>query len=126
MEKTQAVQGLAALAQESRLGIFRELVRAGPEGLPAGAVGDALSLPSATLSFHLKELKAAGLVTSRREGRRIIYAADFDAMNALLVYLTEDCCLGQVALCQAPAPGSARRRASGGAARARARRAARP
>lgn len=117
MEKSSAVHALGALAQESRLDIFRELVRAGPDGLPAGVVGDALSLPSATLSFHLKELRAAGLVESRREGRRVIYAADYDTMNALLVYLTEDCCLGQVALCKPSA--------SSAGTRPRARRAAR-
>lgn len=119
MEKKAALAALAALAGESRLDIFRELVRAGPGGVPAGTVGETLALPSATLSFHLKELRAAGLVDSRREGRRIIYAADYDTMNALLVYLTEDCCLGQVALCRVPAPeaapgaGGARRPGSG-------------
>jgi ArsR family transcriptional regulator, arsenate/arsenite/antimonite-responsive transcriptional repressor len=92
MEKTDALVALAALAQESRLDIFRLLVRAGPEGMPAGRIGEQLGLPSATLAFHLKELKNAGLATFTRNGRSLIYAAAYPTMNALLEYLTENCC----------------------------------
>jgi DNA-binding transcriptional ArsR family regulator len=94
MEKQLAISALAALAQETRLDVFRLLVRAGPEGLPAGAVGEALGVPSATLSFHLKELKNAGIVRCEREGRSLIYSADCDAIGALIRFLTENCCEG--------------------------------
>lgn len=94
MEKQDVITALAALAQETRLDLFRLLVQAGPEGLPAGAIADALGVPSATLSFHLKELKNAGVVGCRREGRSLIYSPDFGAMSALLGYLTENCCAG--------------------------------
>jgi DNA-binding transcriptional ArsR family regulator len=103
MEKTEAVAALAALAQGSRLDVFRLLVQAGSDGLPAGQIGDRLGLPGATLSFHLKELKHAGLVTFRRDGRSLIYTAEYDAMNALLAYLTENCCQGDTAVCSAGA-----------------------
>lgn len=103
MEREAVLQALAALSQGSRLDIFRHLVSLGPDGSPAGHIGDSLGLPAATLSFHLKELKAAGLLVARREGRRIIYAADFDVMNALLAYLAENCCQGSDETC-APAP----------------------
>jgi ArsR family transcriptional regulator len=89
-----AVSRLAALAQGSRLAVFRLLVQRGPEGLPAGEIASRLKLPAATLSFHLKELSNAGLLKSRQEGRFIYYAPDFKAMNALLAYLTENCCAG--------------------------------
>jgi ArsR family transcriptional regulator, arsenate/arsenite/antimonite-responsive transcriptional repressor len=92
MEKPAAITALAALAQESRLDIFRLLVETGPAGLPAGQIGEALGLPSATLAFHLKELKIAGLATCTRNGRSLIYAAAYPTMNALLAYLTENCC----------------------------------
>jgi ArsR family transcriptional regulator len=92
MEKIAALAALAALAQESRLDIYRLLVQAGPDGMPAGHIGEQLGLPSATLAFHLKELKNAGLVTVTRNGRSLIYAAEYPAMNALLFYLTENCC----------------------------------
>ncbi|MPZ11563.1 MAG: metalloregulator ArsR/SmtB family transcription factor [Kiloniellaceae bacterium] len=95
MEKVDALAGLAALAQETRLDIFRLLVEGGPAGLPAGEIGSRLSLPAATLSFHLKELRQAGLVGSRRVGRSLIYAADFPAMRELVAYLTENCCAGR-------------------------------
>jgi len=95
MEKQDALSALAALAQETRLDVFRILVRAGPEGLPAGAIADSLGVRSATLSFHLKELKGAGIVDCRREGRSLIYTADFDAMGSLVDYLTENCCQGE-------------------------------
>lgn len=107
MEKQDAIHALAALAHETRLDVFRLLVRSGPEGLPAGAIADALAVPSATLSFHLKELKNAGVVACRRDGRSLIYRPDFGAMNALLGFLTENCCEG--AGC-APVPDGRRRR----------------
>jgi DNA-binding transcriptional ArsR family regulator len=94
MESTQAVAALAALAQEHRLAVFRLLVQSGPQGMPAGQVADALALAPNTLSFHFDRLRVAGLVTVRREGRSMIYAARFEAMNALLGFLTENCCQG--------------------------------
>ncbi|HTW27172.1 MAG TPA: metalloregulator ArsR/SmtB family transcription factor [Acetobacteraceae bacterium] len=99
MEKSSAIAALAALAQDSRLDIFRLLVQAGTEGLPAGRIGERLGLPSATLSFHLNQLRQAGLVTFRRDGRSLIYAAEYPVMNALLGYLTENCCQGDPAAC---------------------------
>jgi len=107
MEKTAVLAALAALAQETRLDIFRLLVQTGPAGLPAGRIGEELRLPSATLAFHLKELKIAGLLTCTRQGRSLIYAAAYPAMNALLAYLTENCCGQPSALslpvCETPA-----------------------
>jgi DNA-binding transcriptional ArsR family regulator len=94
MEKTNAVAALAALAQDNRLDVFRLLVQAGPGGLPAGQVATALELAPNTLSFHFDRLRSAGLVTVRRAGRSMIYAARFETMNALLGYLTENCCQG--------------------------------
>jgi len=94
VEKQDAIQALAALAQETRLDIFRLLGRAGHEGLAAGAIADALDVPSATLSFHLKELKSAGVARCRREGRSLIYSPDFDAVNELLGFMMENCCEG--------------------------------
>src|SRR5437773_9739009 len=94
MEKSNAVAALAALAQDSRLDVFRLLVEAGPNGMPAGEIADALDLAPNTLTFHFDRLRAAGLVTVRREGRSMIYAARFETMNALLGYLTENCCAG--------------------------------
>ena len=94
MEKQVAISALAALAQETRLDVFRLLVQAGPEGLPAGAVGDALGIASGTLSFHLKELKSAGLVRCERHGRSRIYSPDLSAVNELLAFLTANCCQG--------------------------------
>jgi DNA-binding transcriptional ArsR family regulator len=85
---------LAALAQETRLDVFRLLVQAGPAGMPAGEVGAALGLAPATLSFHLKELRSAGLIRDERAGRSRIYRPDFDVAQALVAYLTEDCCRG--------------------------------
>jgi DNA-binding transcriptional ArsR family regulator len=95
MEMTQAVDALAALAQVSRLQIYRLLVQAGPEGMPAGKIGEQLELPAATLSFHLAQLTRAGLARSRQEGRFVIYSADYAAMNNLVGYLTENCCGGR-------------------------------
>jgi len=101
VESKQAVQSLSALAQDTRLGIYRLLVQAGPEGMAAGAIGEKLDLAPATLSFHLAGLTRAGLARSRQEGRFVIYSADFEAMNALLGYLSENCCGGRSC---APAP----------------------
>lgn len=95
MKSITAVTRLAALAQDSRLAVFRLLVQKGPEGLCVGDIQSALKVPSATLSFHLKELVNAGLLKSRQEGRFIYYAPDFKAMNDLLGYLTENCCAGE-------------------------------
>jgi len=94
MEKTDAVSALAALAQDNRLDVFRLLVQAGPAGMPAGAIAEALDLAPNTLTFHFDRLRTAGLVTVRRDGRSMIYAAQFDTMNALLGFLTENCCGG--------------------------------
>jgi ArsR family transcriptional regulator len=99
MEKSAALIALSALAQESRLDIFRLLVGAGAGGMPAGKIGEQLGLPSATLAFHLKELKNAGLATFTRDGRSLIYAAVYPTMNELLGYLTENCCQGNPAAC---------------------------
>src|ERR1700677_683363 len=94
MKKTEVVVALAALAQDNRLDVFRLLVEAGPEGMPAGAVATALDLAPNTLTFHFDRLRTAGLVTVRRDGRSMIYAARFATMNALLGYLTDNCCGG--------------------------------
>lgn len=94
MEILTATRALASLAHENRLGIFRLLVQAGEAGLPVGQINQTIQIPPATLSFHLKELTHAGLVASRQEGRFIYYKANFDAMNALMAYLTENCCQG--------------------------------
>lgn len=102
MEKIDAVAALAALAQENRLEAFRLLVRAGPEGLAAGEVATSLGVAPNTLTFHFDRLRMAGLITVRREGRSMIYAARYEIMNALLAYLTENCCSGKVGAC-APA-----------------------
>lgn len=94
MQKRDALAALAALAQDNRLDVFRLLVEAGREGMPAGQVAEKLKLAPNTLSFHFDRLRDAGLVTVRREGRSMIYAAQYDTMNALLGYLTENCCRG--------------------------------
>ena len=94
MEKIDVVAALAALAQENRLDVFRLLVEAGPEGMPAGVVATSLGVAPNTLTFHFDRLRAAGLVTVRRDGRSMIYAARFDTMNSLLAYLTDNCCGG--------------------------------
>jgi ArsR family transcriptional regulator, arsenate/arsenite/antimonite-responsive transcriptional repressor len=90
--KREALAALAALAQDNRLDIFRLLVEAGPEGMPAGGVATALKLAPNTLTFHFDRLRESDLITVRREGRSMIYAARFDTMNGLLGYLTENCC----------------------------------
>jgi DNA-binding transcriptional ArsR family regulator len=102
MEKTTAIAALAALAQSSRLDVFRLLVQTGADGLTPGQIADRLGLPAATLSFHLNQLRQAGLVSFRRDGRSLIYGAEYGAMNALLGYLTENCCQGDTAACIIP------------------------
>jgi ArsR family transcriptional regulator, arsenate/arsenite/antimonite-responsive transcriptional repressor len=105
MKIDTAVTRLAALAQASRLSVFRLLVQRGPEGMPAGEIAEKLKMSSNLMSFHLKELSNAGLLKSRQDGRFIYYSPDFKAMNALLDYLTEHCCTGSVAQtdCSVPA-----------------------
>jgi DNA-binding transcriptional ArsR family regulator len=99
MEKRDAVAALAALAQDNRLDVFRLLVQAGPEGMAAGLVADKLGLAPNTLTFHFDRLRFAGLVTVRRNGRSMIYAARFEAMNDLVSFLTENCCQGAQERC---------------------------
>jgi DNA-binding transcriptional ArsR family regulator len=94
MRKDHAVLALAALAQDNRLDVFRLLVQAGPDGMPAGRVAEALDLAPNTLTFHFDRLRDAGLVTVRREGRSMIYAAHYETMNGLISFLTENCCKG--------------------------------
>ena len=98
MEKKGAIAALGALAQETRLDVFRLLVTQGPAGLPAGVIADRLGVLPASLTFHLQQLLHAGLVTQRRLGRQLIYSAEYGTMNALLAYLTENCC-GRDAVC---------------------------
>jgi ArsR family transcriptional regulator len=108
METTQAIQALSALAQESRLSIFRLLVEAGPAGLAAGTIGEKLDLAPATLSFHLAGLTRAGLAQSRQDGRFVIYSANFQSMNGLVSFLTDNCCGGascEPAACQPTSKG---------------------
>src|ERR1700730_8433151 len=99
MEKISAVTALAALAQGSRLDVFRLLVEAGPNGMPAGEIADTLGLAPNTLTFHFDRLRVAGLVTVRRDGRSMIYAARFETMNGLVSFLTENCCQGASSTC---------------------------
>ena len=100
METKQAVKALAALAQETRLSVFRALVEAGTEGMSAGDLAKQLNVPAATLSFHLKELAATDLVSQKRIGRSLIYSLCPDVINELLRFLMEDCCQGRPELCQ--------------------------
>lgn len=99
MKIKAAVKSLAALAQDSRLAVFRLLVQAGVEGMPAGLLGDKLKIPAATLSFHLKTLATAGLVNARTDGRFIIYTANYAEMDGLIAFLTEHCCAGDASQC---------------------------
>ena len=108
MDKRDVVAALAALAQEHRLEVYRLLVRAGPAGMAAGEVASALAIAPNTLSFHFDRLRHADLVTVERRGRSLIYAARFDTMNALVGYLTENCCGGKPELCK-PATRSSKR-----------------
>lgn len=100
MKTRQAVKALAALAQETRLSVFRALVEAGEEGMSAGDIAEQLDVPAATLSFHLKELAATELIVQSRDGRSLIYSLRPDVMNELLQFLMEDCCQGRPELCQ--------------------------
>lgn len=104
MEKIAALATLAALAQDNRLDVFRLLVQAGPKGMPAGAVADALGLAPNTLTFHFDRLRHAGLVSVRRDGRLMIYAARYEHMDALIGFLTENCCGGSVGCSPSAAP----------------------
>jgi ArsR family transcriptional regulator len=99
MDDVSAVAGLSALAHEDRLAAFRLLVRVGPEGMPSGEIAEALSIPPTRMSFHLAALERAKLLRSRRNGRHILYAANYAEMRDLLVFLTEDCCSGNSQLC---------------------------
>ncbi|SOY57790.1 ArsR/SmtB family transcription factor [Cupriavidus taiwanensis] len=104
METDNALAALAALAHSIRLAVFRLLVQAGPAGLPAGRIAEVMEIPASSLSFHLKELHRAGLLTSRQDGRSIIYMAHFDTMNGLLAYLTQNCCGGNPCSPVSPCP----------------------
>ena len=106
MKTKDAVLALSSLAQESRLRVFRLLVKVGPDGLAAGEIAKKLNVPAATLSFHLKELAHAGLVVSDKQGRSVIYAMNVKGINALMEFLTEDCCQGRPELCRSVECGS--------------------
>ena len=99
MEATAAVAAFGALAQETRLAVFRLLVQAGPEGVTAGEIAEALKVPASTMSHHLATIERAGLATSRRESRSIFYAADYEGIRKLLTFLMEDCCQGRAEFC---------------------------
>lgn len=101
MNTKLVVLQLASIAQEARLEIFRLLVQAGPEGLAAGSIGESLAIPPSTLSFHLKELSHAGLISAKQVSRFIYYSANYAAMESLLGYLTENCCAGEKPCCPA-------------------------
>ncbi len=117
MESATASDRLAALGHETRLAIFRLLVQAGPEGVSAGAIGEKLAIPPPTLSFHLAHLSRVGLVTGRQESRFIYYAADYATMDALLAYLTRNCCQGSQCLPRTAAAAARKPRARRKAAR---------
>ena len=114
MDQSQALRGFAALSQETRLDIVRLLVRAGPDGLAAGAVAAAVDASPSNVSFHLKDLEHAGLITARRSSRSIIYAANYDTLRGLVGFLMKDCCAGHPEICVpaalACAPAKTRRR----------------
>jgi DNA-binding transcriptional ArsR family regulator len=116
MNPRQAISAFAALSQDTRLSIVRLLVKAGPDGVAAGNVADEIGVSASNLSFHLKELAHAGLVTARREARSIIYSAEFDALRGLIGFLMNDCCAGRPEICSpidfcTPAPAKKRKRA---------------
>lgn len=111
MDTTETIDAFAALAHEHRLAIYRLLVQAGPDGKPAGEIAAALDMPPSSLSFHLAHLNRAGLITQRRESRSLIYSADFDQMNALVGFLTENCCGGRSCNPAAKEPTAKRKRA---------------
>ena len=117
MESRDVIGALAALAQESRLAVYRLLVQQGPSGMAAGEIAAMLGIPPATLSFHLKELSHAGLVKSLQQGRFVFYSADFDAMNGLLEFLTENCCAADCGTTCGPAAWKPTKPASRAAAR---------
>ena len=108
MKASSSVEALGALAQEHRLELFRLLVQAGDQGMAAGAIADALGVPNSSLSFHLAQLRNAGLILQERQHRTLIYRANYSAMNALVAYLMENCCAGAEcasdAVCETPAP----------------------
>jgi DNA-binding transcriptional ArsR family regulator len=108
MNNSNAIAGLAALAHEHRLAVFRMLVKAGRDGMAAGEIAAEIGLPASSLSFHLAHLTRAALLTQRRESRSLIYSVDFDAMNELLAYLVEDCCQGRPEVCTPMADAVAR------------------
>src|SRR5882757_5779010 len=117
MESKIAVAALSALAQENRLDVFRLLVQAGAAGLPAGQIAEKLGIAAPTLSFHLAQLKHAGLVHQRRDGRSLIYATNYDGMNALMDFLTDNCCAGAgcaVPVCEPQAARLVKRKSRGG------------
>lgn len=107
MKADSAVAALGALAQDHRLAVFRQLVQAGEMGMPAGAIAEAIGIPGSSLSFHLSQLRRAGLILQERQHRSLIYRANYPAMNTLLEYLTENCCAGAAcgpeAVCPSPA-----------------------
>ena len=111
MKAKNVIEALGALAHEHRLGIFRILVERGPAGLPAGRIAERMGLAPSSLTFHLQNLQRGGLITQRREGRQLIYSADFSAMTSLVGYLTDNCCAESAAACCAPVrqPKSAKR-----------------
>ena len=112
MDLDAAVNALGALAQEHRLALFRLLVQAGEEGMPAGAIAEKLGVPNSSLSFHLAQLRAAGLITQERQHRSLIYRANYPAMNGLIDYLTENCCAGaDCSTATSPAPQAQRKTA---------------
>ncbi|MGB3502570.1 MAG: metalloregulator ArsR/SmtB family transcription factor [Mesorhizobium sp.] len=100
MNEAQAIQAFAALSQETRLQIVRLLVQAGPGGMPAGAIGEAVAASSSRVSFHLSHLERAGLIQSRRDARSIIYSVTFNALSGLVRFLMDDCCQGRPEICQ--------------------------
>lgn len=111
MNQKDAITALAALAQESRLAVYRLLVQRGPDGYPAGEISEQLAIPGPTLSFHLKELAVAGLVTARKDGRFIHYSPNFERVRALVGYLTDNCCsLAAACAPECATPAAARRR----------------
>ncbi len=114
MKTGEVLAGLSSLAQETRLSIYRLLVKRGPDGLSAGAIAEALHVPASSLSFHLHQLMHAGLITQERQSRQLIYAANFVRMNALVAYLTENCCEGGACapVCAIPGRSEAPKRAA--------------
>jgi DNA-binding transcriptional ArsR family regulator len=114
MKTADAIAALGSLAQETRLAVYRLLVKRGPEGLSAGAIAEALDVPASSLSFHLHQLMHAGLISQERQSRQLIYAASYERMNALVGYLTENCCGGASCgpVCDVPTRQGAVREAS--------------